>query len=41
VQEGAGILMVKPGMPYLDVVRRVKQQVPELYVWTVYEVCYL
>jgi len=29
VQEGADILMVKPGMPYLDVVRRVKQQVPE------------
>ena len=29
MQEGADILMVKPGMPYLDVVRRVKQQVPE------------
>ena len=27
VQEGADILMVKPGLPYLDVVRMVKQKV--------------
>jgi len=26
LQEGADIIMVKPGMPYLDIVRRVKQQ---------------
>lgn len=26
LQEGADMVMVKPGMPYLDVVRRVKQQ---------------
>ena len=25
VEEGADMVMVKPGMPYLDVVRRVKQ----------------
>ncbi|MEW8352063.1 MAG: porphobilinogen synthase, partial [Candidatus Thiodiazotropha taylori] len=30
LQEGADMVMVKPGMPYLDIVRRVKQtyQVP-------------
>ena len=26
IQEGADMVMVKPGMPYLDVVREVKQQ---------------
>jgi porphobilinogen synthase len=26
LQEGADIVMVKPGMPYLDIVRRVKDQ---------------
>ena len=26
LQEGADMVMVKPGMPYLDVVRRVKDQ---------------
>jgi porphobilinogen synthase len=27
VEEGADIVMVKPGLPYLDVVRAVKEQV--------------
>ena len=27
VNEGADILMVKPGMPYLDIVREVKDKV--------------
>ena len=27
MNEGAGILMVKPGMPYLDIVREVKDKV--------------
>ena len=27
VEEGADILMVKPGMPYLDIVQQIKQQV--------------
>ena len=26
IQEGADMLMVKPGMPYLDIVRRIKDQ---------------
>ena len=26
IQEGADMVMVKPGMPYLDIVRRVKAQ---------------
>jgi porphobilinogen synthase len=26
LQEGADMVMVKPGMPYLDIVRRVKQE---------------
>jgi porphobilinogen synthase len=26
LQEGADMVMVKPGMPYLDIVRRVKDQ---------------
>ena len=26
IQEGADMVMVKPGMPYLDVVRRVKNE---------------
>jgi len=26
IDEGADMVMVKPGMPYLDIVRRVKQQ---------------
>jgi porphobilinogen synthase len=26
LEEGADMVMVKPGMPYLDVVRRVKQE---------------
>jgi porphobilinogen synthase len=30
VAEGADMLMVKPGLPYLDVVRAVKQRHPEL-----------
>ncbi|XP_047415676.1 LOW QUALITY PROTEIN: delta-aminolevulinic acid dehydratase-like [Sciurus carolinensis] len=30
VQEGADMLMVKPGMPYLDIVREVKDKHPEL-----------
>jgi porphobilinogen synthase len=30
VAEGADFLMVKPGMPYLDVISRVKQAYPEL-----------
>ncbi|KAB0407520.1 hypothetical protein E2I00_012828 [Balaenoptera physalus] len=30
VREGADVLMVKPGMPYLDIVREVKNKHPEL-----------
>lgn len=30
VDEGADLLMVKPALPYLDVIRRVKQAFPEL-----------
>jgi porphobilinogen synthase len=26
IEEGADMVMVKPGMPYLDIVRRVKQE---------------
>jgi porphobilinogen synthase len=26
IEEGADMVMIKPGMPYLDVVRRVKEQ---------------
>ena len=26
IQEGADMVMVKPGLPYLDIVRRVKEQ---------------
>ena len=26
LQEGADMVMVKPGMPYLDIIRRVKQE---------------
>ena len=29
VQEGADILMVKPGMPYLDIVRDAKEKVKQ------------
>ena len=28
LQEGADMIMVKPGMPYLDIIRRAKQQFP-------------
>jgi porphobilinogen synthase len=30
VQQGADVLMVKPALPYLDVVQRVRQAFPEL-----------
>ncbi len=30
VEEGADFLMVKPGLPYLDVIRRVRDRFPEL-----------
>jgi porphobilinogen synthase len=36
VAEGADILMVKPGMPYLDILARFSQQFPQ--PWAVYEV---
>lgn len=37
VDEGADMLMVKPGMPYLDIVRRTKDAHPE-YPLFVYQV---
>lgn len=36
VQEGADILMVKPGLPYLDVLFRLSRKIPK--PWVVYEV---
>ena len=36
-EEGADILMVKPGMPYLDVLYRLSQEMPDM-PWAVYEV---
>jgi porphobilinogen synthase len=36
VEEGADILMVKPGMPYLDVLADLSRQIPR--PWAVYEV---
>jgi porphobilinogen synthase len=35
-QEGADILMVKPGLPYLDVLARLSKKIPK--PWAVYEV---
>lgn len=35
--EGADILMVKPGMPYLDVLYRLSQEMPDM-PWAAYEV---
>lgn len=35
-EEGADILMVKPGMPYLDVLARLTKEIPK--PWAVYEV---
>ena len=32
IQEGADMVMVKPGMPYLDIVRRVKESFPSAHV---------
>ena len=32
MSEGADMIMVKPGMPYLDIVRQVKDQVSESIV---------
>ena len=37
VAEGADMLMVKPGMPYLDVVRQTKDQFPQ-YPLFIYQV---
>ena len=37
VEEGADILMVKPGMPYLDVLARLAREIPTK-PWAVYEV---
>jgi porphobilinogen synthase len=36
-EEGADILMVKPGLPYLDVLSRLSQEIPT-HPWAVYEV---
>lgn len=36
VEEGADILMVKPGMPYLDVLARLSAEIPK--PWAVYQV---
>jgi len=36
MEEGADILMVKPGLPYLDVIRDLTNQIP--LPWAVYEV---
>jgi porphobilinogen synthase len=36
MEEGADILMVKPGLPYLDVIRDLSSQIP--LPWAVYEV---
>jgi porphobilinogen synthase len=36
-EEGADILMVKPGLPYLDVLAELKREIPTL-PWAVYEV---
>jgi porphobilinogen synthase len=35
-EEGADILMVKPGLPYLDILARLSQEIP--LPWAVYEV---
>ncbi|MGK5089312.1 porphobilinogen synthase [Bdellovibrionota bacterium FG-2] len=35
-EEGADILMVKPGMPYLDILARLSKEIPK--PWAVYEV---
>jgi delta-aminolevulinic acid dehydratase/porphobilinogen synthase len=32
VREGADMLMVKPGLPYLDIVREVKDKVIDYYL---------
>ncbi len=39
VEEGADALMVKPGMPYLDIIREVKNRHPghPLAVYQVYQ----
>jgi porphobilinogen synthase len=37
LEEGADILMVKPGMPYLDVLAKLSAEIPER-PWAVYEV---
>eukprot|EP00794_Sanderia_malayensis_P016070 gene16070-17693_t len=37
IREGADIVMVKPGMPYLDIVQQIKQEFPE-YPVAVYQV---
>ncbi|HUP56542.1 MAG TPA: hypothetical protein VM598_03755, partial [Bdellovibrionota bacterium] len=37
VEEGADILMVKPGLPYLDVLARLAREIPT-HPWAVYEV---
>lgn len=34
LQEGADMVMVKPGMPYLDIIRRVKMSLPFPYLLT-------
>jgi porphobilinogen synthase len=36
VEEGADILMVKPGLPYLDVLQKLSSEIPK--PWAVYEV---
>jgi porphobilinogen synthase len=36
-EEGADILMVKPGLPYLDVLSKLSQEIPT-HPWAVYEV---
>ena len=36
MEEGADILMVKPGLPYLDVIKDLTSQIP--LPWAVYEV---
>jgi len=37
IKEGADMLMVKPGMPYLDLLQQIKSQHPE-YPLAVYQV---
>ena len=39
VEEGADMLMVKPGMPYLDMIREVKSKYPT-HPMFVYQVSY-